>query len=202
MPSADAAPAPLASPAERSGNRLRLPARDDRSGAAVARPARRERRRGCRTVRRRCRRRFRQRTCACGRNDVLGGRPRPSVRDHAGRAGVSRPVERAAGRAERVRRPPGHPRDSDVARARGARRGIAAGHRAPAGRGRVGGEPCLAGCVGPRRHRSEPSRHRADRGDRAPGAAMRRTGPHGVRLSLRPGASPAGHRLQRRRAQA
>ncbi len=36
-------------------------------------------------------------------------------------------------RAERSRRPPGHPRDSDVARACGARSGIAAGHRARGG---------------------------------------------------------------------
>ena len=50
--------------------------------------------------------------------------------------------------------------------------------------------------------RSESSRRRADRGDRAAGAAVRRAGAHGVRLSLRRRASPAGHRLQRRRAPA
>ena len=53
------------SPAEGSGNRLRLPARDNRRGAAVARPARRERRRGRRTGRRHSQPRSRQRTCAC-----------------------------------------------------------------------------------------------------------------------------------------
>ena len=54
------------SPAAGSGNRLRLPARDDRRGAPVARPAGRERRRGRRAVRHRCGRRFRQRGCAVG----------------------------------------------------------------------------------------------------------------------------------------
>ncbi len=54
------------SPAEGSGDRLRLPAHDDRSGTAVAGPARRRGRRGHRTVRGHCRRRLGQRTCAVG----------------------------------------------------------------------------------------------------------------------------------------
>ncbi len=136
------------------------------------------------------------------RRRALGGRPRPPVPDDAGRAGVSRAMERPARPAGSALRPDRQSRHSDLARGGGARDRDAAGHRAAAARGRVAGGPRVARRTAPGRRRSERPRRRADGRDRAAGTAMRRTGPHGVRLSVRPGASPAGHRLQRRRAPA
>ena len=64
-------------------------------------------------------------------------------------------VDRAAGGAERTRRPRGQSRDPDVARARGIRRGVAAGDRAPTARGRVADGARVARRIGPRGQRRE-----------------------------------------------
>ena len=74
--------------------------------------------------------------------------------------------------------------------------------RAPTSHGRAAGRRRVARRLRPRHRRVEPSGRRASAGDRRPGVAMRGAGPHGVRLPLRPRATPAGHRLQRRRAPA
>ncbi len=87
----------------------------------------------------------------------------------------------------------------DAARARGTRRRVARLHRTQALRIGLDGGPRLAGRMGPGRLDGEPARRRSDGGDRAPGAAVRRAGKHGVRLPLRRRAPPARHRLQRRR---
>ena len=160
-------------PAAGSGSRLRLPARDDRRGAAVARPDRGGRRGGRRARRRHVRRGRRRRTGSCGRCDVLVRCPRPPVPERAGGARVSRPVGRGSRRAWQAR----------------------ATRRATAGSRR------LRELAAPR-GRACPLPPSGWRRSSASLLQLRRAGPHGVRLSLRQGAPPAGHRVQRRRGQA
>ncbi len=195
--------APARSPADGPGDRVRLPSHHDRGGAAVARPDRRERRRSGRAGLRQPCRECGRRRCGSARREVLGGRPRPPVPRLARRVGVPRSVERTAGRAERPRRPAGQRCDPDAARACGARGRAGAGRSSADVRdGRTPGGPARGSTTSAAPSPRRAVAPRAHAGDRAPGAAVRSAGRHGVRLPLRPRAPPAGHRLQRRRAPA
>ena len=137
------------------------------------------------------------------RPGLLGGRARPPMPEHARRAGVSRAVEPAAACAGSGSAIP--TRCARSRRCASSRRSTAQWHRRRPSAARPRATPAQRAWLdelGRCDRGSEPSRGRADRRDRAPGAAMRRAGAHGVRLPLRPGAPPAGDRLQRRRAPA
>ena len=115
-----------------------------------------------------------------------------------------RAVERSPARAGGTGRVPPHARHPDAARSGRARARLAPRHRQPSGTGgRVGAGAARGSTSSPRRLRKPAAPPpRAHRGDRAPGAALRRAVPHGIWPAVRRVAAPAGHRLQRRRAPA
>ena len=167
-----------------TGNRVRLAAGDNRRGSTVARPARRERRRSRRAGRRHSGRRFRRHAFAPGDAafwvDALVRQCR-ILRDELAFLAPWTALPAAPGGFADLPGLGGIPTLRELAALEGELLPAIARRGAPTRRPRS----ARGSTSSAERRRREPSRHRADRGDRAPGDAMRRAGPHGVRLSLR-----------------